>query len=81
MREVDSCLQQAEISLPAVFTVDLCLNTPRFANVKNIFKAKKKPIQEFTLENLSLDNTPRIKVERFFAPKKRAGGVILTSDN
>jgi electron transfer flavoprotein beta subunit len=33
MREVDFGLQEVEVSLPAVFTVDLRLNTPRFANV------------------------------------------------
>jgi len=43
-REVDFGLQQVEVSLPAVFTVDLRLNTPRFANVQNILKAKKKPV-------------------------------------
>lgn len=32
-REVDFGLQQIEVDLPAVFTVDLRLNTPRFANV------------------------------------------------
>ena len=32
-REVDFGLQQVEVSLPAIFTVDLRLNTPRFANV------------------------------------------------
>jgi len=42
MREVDFGLQQVEVSLPAVFTVDLRLNTPRFANVQNILKAKKE---------------------------------------
>jgi len=33
MREVDFGLQQVQIQTPAVFTVDLRLNTPRFANV------------------------------------------------
>jgi len=33
MREVDFGMQQVEVCLPAVFTVDLRLNTPRFANV------------------------------------------------
>ena len=50
--------------MPAVFTVDLRLNTPRFANVQNILKAKKKPVEEILLESLGLDIAPRIKVER-----------------
>jgi electron transfer flavoprotein beta subunit len=53
------------------------LNTPRFANVQNILKAKKKPVEEITLESLGLDVTPRIKIERVDAPVERAGGVIL----
>lgn len=32
-REVDFGLQKVSVPLPAVFTVDLRLNTPRFANV------------------------------------------------
>jgi electron transfer flavoprotein beta subunit len=65
--------------LPAVFTVDLRLNTPRFANVQNILKAKKKPVEEILLESLGLDIAPRIKVERVDAPNERKGGVILAS--
>ena len=44
-REVDFGLQQIEVPLPAIFTVDLRLNTPRFANVQGILKAKKKPLE------------------------------------
>lgn len=65
--------------MPAVFTVDLRLNTPRFANVQNILKAKKKPVEEILLESLGLDFAPRIKVERVDAPNERKGGVILAS--
>lgn len=79
MREVDFGLQQVEVSLPAIFTVDLRLNTPRFANVQNILKAKKKPVEEIVLESLGLDVAPRIKVERVDAPTERAGGVIVGS--
>ena len=65
--------------MPAVFTVDLRLNTPRFANVQNILKAKKKPVEEILLESLGLDIASRIKVERVDAPNERKGGVILAS--
>lgn len=75
MREVDFGLQQVSVSLPAVFTVDLRLNTPRFANVQNILKAKKKPVEVIELESLGLDVAPRLKVEKVEAPTERAGGV------
>lgn len=77
MREVDFGLQQVEVSLPAVFTVDLRLNTPRFANVQNILKAKKKPVEEIAIGALGIDVAPRLKIESVEAPSERAGGVIV----
>ena len=55
--------------------MDLRLNTPRFANVQNILKAKKKPVEELTLESLGLDVQPRLKIEKVEAPTERAGCV------
>ena len=77
MREVDFGLQQVEISLPAIFTVDLRLNTPRFANVQGILKAKKKPVQVLKLDELGIDATPRLNIEAVEAPSEREGGVIV----
>ena len=54
-REVDFGLQKIKVSLPAVFTCDLRLNNPRFANVQSILKAKKKPIETLKLEELGID--------------------------
>jgi electron transfer flavoprotein beta subunit len=65
------------VSLPAVFTVDLRLNTPRFAKVQDILKAKKKPVEEILLESMGLDVTPRLKIEKVEAPTERAGGVMV----
>jgi len=50
------------VSLPAVFTCDLRLNTPRFANVKSILKAKKKRVDAIALDELGIDITPRIVI-------------------
>lgn len=61
-REVDFGLQKIEVKLPAVFTCDLRLNQPRFANVQSIIKAKKKPIEQFNLADLGIDFAPRLKV-------------------
>lgn len=63
MREVDFGLQQVALKTPAVFTVDLRLNTPRFANVQNILKAKKKPVETIDMASLGIDVQPRLKVE------------------
>jgi electron transfer flavoprotein beta subunit len=43
--------------------------------VQNILKAKKKPVEEITLESLGLDVAPRLKIEKVEAPTERAGGV------
>ena len=79
MREVDFGLQEVAVSLPAVFTVDLRLNTPRFAKVTNILKAKKKPLEVINLSDMGLDVEPRLKIEKVEAPTERDGGVIVES--
>ena len=77
LREVDFGLQRIEVELPAVFTCDLRLNTPRFANVKSILKAKKKRVDAIKLEDLGIDVTPRITVEEVHPPEERQGGVLV----
>ena len=77
MREVDFGMQEIEVSLPAIFTVDLRLNTPRFANVQGILKAKRKPVEVLKLADLGIDATPRLNIEAVEAPSEREGGVIV----
>ena len=76
-REVDFGLQKISVQLPAIFTCDLRLNTPRFANVQNIIKAKKKPVETINLNDLGINVEPRIKVEKVDSPSERAGGVFV----
>jgi len=45
-REVDGGLQTIKIKMPAINTVDLCLNEPHYASLPNILKAKKKRLDE-----------------------------------
>jgi electron transfer flavoprotein beta subunit len=78
-REIDQGLQKVNVSLPAVFTCDLRLNTPRFAKVQDIIKAKKKPVETIDLASLGLDVSPRLKVEKVSAPEERQGGVLVES--
>ena len=65
------------MTLPAVFTCDLRLNTPRFANVKSILAAKKKRVDAVKLEDLGIDISPRIVIEEVNAPSEREGGVMV----
>ena len=55
------------------------LNTPRFANVQNIIKAKKKPIETINLADMGLDVEPRLKIEIVDTPPERKGGRIVAS--
>ena len=77
MREIDGGLETVEIKLPAIITSDLRLNTPRYATLPNIMKAKKKPLDVLTPEALGVDVTPRLKTLKVVEPPKRKGGVIV----
>ena len=74
-REVDGGLQTLAAALPAVVTVDLRLNTPRYASLPNIMKAKKKDLAIRELASLGVDVAPRLKVLKVTEPPKRAGGI------
>ena len=78
-REIDGGLQTVEIKLPAVMTVDLRLNQPRYASLPNIMKAKKKPIDEKSPADLGVDVTPRFKVLKVSEPPRRGGGIKVAS--
>ena len=76
-REVDGGLETLAMALPVVLTVDLRLNTPRYASLPNIMKAKKKPIDVLTPEDLGVDVEPRLVTLKVVAPPRRAAGVIV----
>ena len=78
-REIDGGLETLELALPAVITTDLRLNEPRYASLPNIMKAKKKPIEEFSPDDLGVDVTPRIKTLRVDDPPPREGGRKVSS--
>ena len=74
-REVDGGLQTVKLQTPAVVTVDLRLNEPRYASLPNIMKAKKKEIAEKSLADYGVDITPRLTVVKVTEPAARSGGV------
>ena len=59
-REIDEGLEKIKLSFPIVATCDLRLNEPRYASLPNIMKAKKKPIDDYTSDELGIDVSPRI---------------------
>lgn len=78
-REIDGGLQTVSLRLPAVVTVDLRLNEPRYASLPNIMKAKKKPIQTLSPADLGVDAAPRLTTIRVAAPPKRQAGIRVAT--
>lgn len=77
-REVDGGLEVLALKLPAVISVDLRLNEPRYASLPNIMKAKKKPVEKFAPEDLGVDASSRIATLQVSEPPARAAGVKVT---
>ena len=78
-REVDGGLQTIKVTMPAIITVDLRLNEPRYASLPNIMKAKKKPLDEKTAADYGVDVTPRLEILSTIEPASRKAGEIVGS--
>ncbi len=76
-REVDSGLEIVDVDLPAVVTVDLRLNEPRYVKLPDIMKAKKKPLDEIPFADLRIEASPGINAVLFESPEQRQKGVIV----
>ena len=74
-REVDGGLQTVALKLPAVVTSDLRLNEPRYASLPNIMKAKRKPLDNTTPADLSVDIAPRVSLLGVELPAQRQAGI------
>ena len=75
VREIDSGLEKLTLKLPAVVTVDLRLNEPRYVTLPNIMKAKKKPLEVVKPEALGVDVASRLKILKVQEPPRRGAGV------
>jgi len=75
VREVDAGLETVEIDLPAVISVDLRLNEPRYVKLPDIMKAKKKPLDEIAVADLGIDAAPAIRELTFASPEGRQRGI------
>jgi len=78
-REVDGGLQTIKVKMPAIVTVDLRLNEPRYASLPNIMKAKKKQMDEKTPADYGVDVTNRLAIVGTVEPATRAAGIIVSS--
>jgi electron transfer flavoprotein beta subunit len=78
IREVDGGLEHLEIAMPAIVTVDLRLNEPRYASLPNIMKAKKKPLDSISVEELGVDVSPRLTTVKVEEPEARSAGIKVS---
>ncbi len=76
-REVDAGLETIEIDLPAVITVDLRLNEPRFVKLPDIMKAKRKPLDVLSLEDLDVTIDGNLEVGNYVPPPQREKGIMV----
>ncbi len=78
-REIDGGLERRRLPLPAVLTVDLRLNDPRYASLPNIMKAKRKPLTTLTPDDLGVDISPRLTTLKVAEPPQRQAGIKVSS--
>jgi len=76
-REIDGGLETLELSTPAVLSVDLRINQPRYATLPNIMKAKKKKVKKTTPKKLGVETAPTLKVTKVQEPAARAAGELV----
>jgi len=76
-REVDGGIERIRVKLPAVVTADLRLNEPRYASLPGIMRAKRKPIDELTLDELGVDASIKVRTIALQEPPARVGGGLV----
>ena len=74
VREVDAGLETIEVDLPAVITVDLRLNEPRFVKMPDIMKAKRKPLEVLKTDALKVEAPAALQTVAYETPPKRSAG-------
>lgn len=79
VREIDGGLQTLELTLPAIVTADLRLNEPRYAKLPDIMKAKKKPLDVKTPDELGVEVASKLTLVKVEPPAERKGGVKVGS--
>ena len=77
VREIDGGLESLNLKLPCVITTDLRLNEPRYASLPNIMKAKKKIIDEISLNDMGIEYNNRLEILSVEEPKIRTAGKKL----
>ena len=74
-REIDGGLETLSAEMPALITTDLRLNEPRYASLPNIMKAKRKPLEELSLDELNVNVESKVSTLKVESPPERQEGV------
>ena len=77
VREVDAGLETIEIELPAVVSVDLRLNEPRFVKLPDIMKAKRKPLEVLAFDELGVEVENDLQISHYTPPPAREKGIMV----
>lgn len=77
VREVDAGLETIEVDLPAVISVDLRLNEPRFVKLPDIMKAKRKPLEVIALDELGVTAENNLEISHYAPPPTREKGIMV----
>lgn len=78
-RETDLGTEMLMLTAPAIISVDLRLNEPRYASLPNIMKAKQKPLTTVTLESLQLNLKEHTQLISIKPPAARKSGIKVNS--
>jgi electron transfer flavoprotein beta subunit len=78
-RETDAGLEVVEVNLPAIITTDLRLNEPRYVSLPGLMKARRKPIEILTCDQLGVTVRSLTTVLSVARPPKRAAGTRVES--
>jgi electron transfer flavoprotein beta subunit len=78
-RDTDYGIETVQLSLPAVITVGLRLNEPRYASLAGIMKARKQPVEVWSIDDLGVSIEPRVEVVRYRSAGERKRGERLSS--
>ena len=76
-REVDAGLENIEVDLPAVISVDLRLNEPRFVKLPDIMKAKRKPLEVIAIDELGVTTENDLQISHYAPPPVREKGIMV----
>lgn len=78
-REVEGGTEKIAVALPAVLTVDLRLNEPRYVKLPNLMMARKKPIQTLSATEFGVDVSPRLTLVKVADPAARKACTMVNT--